>query len=120
MEPTTEIVAYNSKLEADLMLAKLREAGIDGYIVADNLGGTFPMMQMTTGGYRIMVPVSQAEEATEIAGHDEEVLDPMERSDRSALLRLLVGLSPTQLVTVLALLTTSFVGIIYAVTRGTL
>ena len=120
MEPTTEIAAYNTRLEAELVLAKLREAGIDGYIVADNLGGSFPMMQMITGGYRIMVPDSSAEEAEEIAHADEDVAQPAERSTGSALLRVLARLSPTQILTVVALLAASFIGILYAVTQGTL
>ncbi len=120
MEPTAEIAAYNTALEAELVLAKLREAGIDGYVMADNLGGSFPMMQMITGGYKVMVPESQAEEAKEIAGADEDVPQPTERSPRSALFRVLARLSPTQVLAVVALVAASFIGIVYAVTQGTL
>jgi hypothetical protein len=119
MEPTTQIAAYNTRLEADLVVAKLGEAGIDAFIVVDNLGGTFPMMQMVTGGYRVMVPETLADEATEIALADEE--DHMlPEPRRSALVRVLAGLTPTQGVVVLGLMAASLVAIVYAVTRGTL
>jgi hypothetical protein len=120
MEPTTEIASYNTQLEAELVLAKLREGGIEGYLAADNLGGTFPMMQMITGGYKVMVPESQAEEAIEIAGADTGSTEPMERSGRSALFRFLAARSPTQIVAVIGLVSASLLGVVYAVTQGTL
>jgi hypothetical protein len=118
MEPTTQIAAFNSRLEADLVVAKLAEAGIDAYITADNLGGTFPMMQMMTGGYKVMVPESQADEAAEIAAADDADYVPSPR--RSALYRVLVRLTPGQVVAVLGLVIVSIAAIIYAVTQGTL
>ena len=51
--------------------AQLAEAGIDSFIVADNAGGTFPMMQMVTGGYKVMVLTAVADEATEILTPDQ-------------------------------------------------
>lgn len=120
MAPTKEVAAFNTKLEADLAVAKLAEAGIDAFIVADNLGGTFPMMQMITGGYRVMAVVTAAEEATEILDADEDI-PAAEIAPRSpALFRVLGRLSPTQIVAVLALLAASITATLYAVTQGTL
>lgn len=120
MEPTTEIAAFNTRLEADLVIAKLAEAGIDGFVVADNLGGTFPMMQMVTGGYKVMVPETMAEEATEIVSADEGPAARTKTPRRPALSRFLEKLSPTQVLGVIALLTASILGVLYAITQGTL
>jgi hypothetical protein len=119
VEPTTEIAAFNTRLEADLVIAKLAEAGIDGFVVADNLGGTFPMMQMITGGYKVIVPESMAEEASEIAFADEGIAEAG-APRRSAVYRYLERLSPTQIFGVVALLVASMIAILYAVTQGTL
>ena len=122
MEPTTEIAAYNTQLEADLVVAVLAEAGIDSFIVADNLGGTFPMMQMITGGYKVRVLEVVAEEAREMVatdgGEDRPAPDPVPR--RSAIFRFLARLTPAQIFGVLALLATSIATTLYAVTQGTL
>ncbi len=120
MEPTTEVAAFNTRLEAELVVAKLAEAGIDTFIVADNLGGTFPMMQMITGGYKVMVLEAVLEEAREIVGADEGLPESTAAAPRSPIFRFLARLTPTQIVGVLVLLTISMVGIIYAITRGTL
>lgn len=120
MEPTVAIAAYNTKLEAELVLAKLREAGIEGFIDADNLGGTFPMMQMTTGGYKVMVPETQADEAAEIAGADAALEVNSESPPQSAVSRVLMRRSPTQVISMLALMIATLVTILYAVTQGTL
>lgn len=120
MEPTTEIAAFNTRLEADLVIAKLAEAGIDGFVVADNLGGTFPMMQMITGGYKVIVPESMAEEASDIAFADEGIAEAAGTPRRSAVYRYLERLSPTQIFGVVALLVASMITILYAVTQGTL
>lgn len=94
MEPTTEIAAFNTRLEADLVVAKLAEAGIDSFIAVDNLGGTFPMMQMTTGGYKVMVPESLAAEATAIATADDGYPIETDYAHRAALYRFLERLTP--------------------------
>lgn len=120
MEPTTEVAAFNTRLEADLVVAKLAEAGIDAYITADNLGGTFPMMQMTTGGYKVMVPESLADEAAAIAIADDDLEIETDYNRSAALYRFLERLTPGQIVAVLALLATSIVTVFLAVTRGTL
>lgn len=119
MEPTTEVAAFNTRLEADLVVAKLAEAGIDAFVIADNLGGTFPMMQMITGGYKVMVLEAVADEATEIVDTDEDVAI-VERSSRSAIFRFLAKLSPTQILGVVILLAASIAATLYAVTQGTL
>lgn len=118
MEPTTEIAAYNTKLEADLVVALLGEAGIDGLVVADNLGGAFPMMQMITGGYKVRVLEAVADEATEIIASDEALPEPEPR--RSAISRLLSGRTPTQVLGILGLLAASIAATLYAVTQGPL
>ena len=120
MERTAEIAAFNTRLEAGLVISKLAEAGIDGFVVADNLGGTFPMMQMVTGGYKVMVAETMAEEATAIAFADQDEPAAMPVPRRSALYRFLAKLSPAQIVGVLALLAVSLLGVFYAVTQGTL
>lgn len=97
MEPTSEVAALNTRLEAELVVAQLAEAGIDAFILADNAGGTLPMMQMVTGGYKVMVLTAVADEATEmLAPNDTEhvagtLQDPDEPVDP------LVGLTPVQL-----------------------
>ena len=75
MEPTSKVAALNTRLEAELVVAQLEEAGIDAFIVADNAGGTFPMMQMVTGGYKVMVLTAVADEATEILAPGERPSD---------------------------------------------
>lgn len=122
MEPTTEIAAYNTKLEADLVVAVLAEAGIDAFIVADNLGGTFPMMQMITGGYKVRVLETVAEEAREMVATDEAGDRPASDQSprRSAISRFLARLTPAQILGVLVLLATSIATTLYAVTQGTL
>ena len=120
IEPTSEIGAFNTQLEADLVVAKLAEAGIDAFIVADNLGGTFPMMQMITGGYKVFVLAAVADEASEIIETDP--IDPAAApaSRHSAIYRFLARLTPTQAVAVLAALGASLAATIFAVTQGTL
>jgi ABC-type antimicrobial peptide transport system ATPase subunit len=120
VEPTTEVAAFNTRLEADLVVAKLAEAGIEAFVVADNLGGTFPMMQMITGGYKVMVLEAMAEEAREIAIADEDVATEGSRSSRSAIFRFLARLSPTQILGVVVLLAASIAATLYAITQGTL
>lgn len=103
MEPTSEVAALNTRLEAELVVAQLNEAGIDAFIVADNAGGTFPMMQMVTGGYRVMVLTAVADEATEIlAPGDEPLIDS--EAPSSSPLDALSGYSPTQLAVLAAIL----------------
>lgn len=120
MEPTSQVVAYNTRLEADLAVAKLSEAGIDAFIVADNLGGTFPMMQMITGGYKVMVLDETIEEAREIVFADEDIPEATDGPRQSAVVRFLGRLSPTQILGVLILLAVSIGTTLYAVTQGTL
>jgi hypothetical protein len=75
MEETTEIAAFNTKLEADLTVARLADAGFDAIVLVDNAGGTIPLMQMTTGGYKVRVLVDDAPWAREVL---EEHFDPVE------------------------------------------
>ena len=119
MEPTSEVAAFNTRLEADLVVAKLDEARITRFVTADNLGGTFPMMQMITGGYKVMVLDAVVEEAAEIIGADE---GNRERSSyrTPAIARFLARLTPIQGIALLAALAASIAATIHAVTRGTL
>ncbi len=120
MEQTAEIAAFNTKLEADLAVAKLTEAGIDAFILADNLGGTFPMMQMITGGYKVHVLVALADEAREIVEADRDEPIAESRSGQPAIFRFLARLTPAQAIGVLGLLVASVAATVYAVTQGTL
>jgi hypothetical protein len=52
------VAAYNSKLEADLVVARLQTAGIGAHVWSDGLGGAFPGMPMATGGFQVMVAES--------------------------------------------------------------
>lgn len=119
MAPTAQLAAYNTKLEADLVVALLGEAGIDAFIAADNLGGTFPMMQMVTGGYRVMVLADMLEEAQEIitepVGEEPETVPR-----RSAIARMLLQLAPLQALALLLLVALSLAAVVYSVTQGTL
>lgn len=120
MAPTAELAAYNTKLEADLVVALLGEAGIDAFITADNLGGTFPMMQMVTGGYRVMVLAEMLEEAQEIIAEPTEASEPDLPPRRSAIARLLLQLTPPQMLALLLLVALSIAAVFYSVTQGTL
>ncbi|MDJ0498727.1 MAG: hypothetical protein QNJ89_12915 [Acidimicrobiia bacterium] len=96
MEPTTKVAAVNTRLEAELAVAQLAEAGIDAFIVADNAGGTFPMMQMVTGGYKVMVLTAVADEATEVLGP--MATDTASTGKPPGVLEVLRGFTPRQLV----------------------
>ena len=103
MEPTSEVAALNTRLEAELIVAQLDEAGIDAFIVADNAGGTFPMMQMVTGGYKVMVLTAVADEAAEIVAPTMSEVD--RPSDAPHAFEVLRALTPAQLtLTVIVLL----------------
>lgn len=103
MEPTSEVAALNTRLEAELVVAQLNEAGIDAFIVADNAGGMFPMMQMVTGGHKVMVLTAVADEATEVlAPGDEGLIDSAASS--STPIDVLGGFTPAQLVLLAAIL----------------
>ena len=95
MEPTSKVAALNTRLEAELVVAQLEEAGIDAFIVADNAGGTFPMMQMVTGGYKVMVLTAVADEATEVLGP--MATDPASDAQPPRALDVLRGFTPRQL-----------------------
>lgn len=95
MEPTSEVAALNTRLEAELAVAQLAEAGIDAFIVADNAGGTFPMMQMVTGGYKVMVLTAVADEATEVLGP--MATDESADGEPPGMLEVLRGFTPRQL-----------------------
>lgn len=113
MEPTTEIATFNTRLEADLVVAVLAEAGIDAFIVADNLGGAFPMMQMITGGYKVMVLVAIADEAREIVHAPDAELRP-ERVPQSWELS---NLSSTQMIGLFILLFVTIPMTLFAMNR---
>jgi len=55
------VAAYNSQLEADLVAARLGDAGIRAFVKSDGLGGTFPGMPMATGGFQVMVAEADQE-----------------------------------------------------------
>jgi hypothetical protein len=113
MEPTTEIATFNTKLEADLVVAVLAEAGIDAFIVADNLGGAFPMMQMITGGYKVMVLVAIADEAREIV----HAPDPELRPERAPQSWDLSKLTSTQMIGLFLLLFVTIPMALFAMNR---
>ena len=119
MEPTSEVAAFNTRLEADLAVAILDEAGIDALVTADNLGGAFPMMQMITGGYKVLVLTAVADEAREIIATD-TTDEPSPEPRRPAIYRFLSKLTPAQMVVLLAALGASIMATLYAVTQGSL
>ncbi|MDJ0664563.1 MAG: hypothetical protein QNJ75_08375 [Acidimicrobiia bacterium] len=119
MEPTSEVAAFNTRLEADLAVAILDEAGIDALVTADNLGGAFPMMQMITGGYKVLVLTAVADEAREIIATD-AADEPSPHPRQPAIYRFLSKLTPAQMVMLLAALGASIVATLYAVTQGPL
>ena len=119
MEPTSEVAAFNTRLEADLAVAILDEAGIDALVTADNLGGAFPMMQMITGGYKVLVLTAVADEAREIIATDTADI-PKPEPRPPAIYRFLTKLTPTQIVMVLVALGASIMATLYAVTQGPL
>ncbi len=83
MEQTTQVAAYNTELEADLAVARLAEAGIDSLISADNLGGTFPMMQMITGGFKVQVRTGDEDRAREVLAVEYEPIESPDHRNRS-------------------------------------
>jgi len=84
MEQTTQVAAYNTELEADLAVARLADAGIDSLISADNLGGTFPMMQMITGGFKVQVRTEDEDRAREVLSVEYEPIESPNRTSRSS------------------------------------
>jgi ABC-type antimicrobial peptide transport system ATPase subunit len=119
MEPTSEVAAFNTRLEADLAVAILDEAGIDALVTADNLGGAFPMMQMITGGYKVLVLTAVADEAREIIATD-AADEPRSAPRQPAIYRFLSKLTPAQMAVLLAALGASIMATLYAVTQGPL
>jgi hypothetical protein len=75
MEETTQVAAFNTRIEADVAAARLADAGIESIIIADNLGGMFPLMQMLTGGFKIRVLIDDAELAEEVLAEHFEPVD---------------------------------------------
>jgi hypothetical protein len=125
MEQTTQVAAYNTELEADLAVARLADAGIDSLISADNLGGTFPMMQMITGGFKVQVRTGDEDRAREVLSVEYQPIespdlgDPSSReqtpeaesSDRGARVRLAIYV---------VLTIAAAVAVIWSTTQGTL
>lgn len=104
MEPTSEVAALNTRLEAELVVAQLAEAGIDAYIIGDNAGGTFPMMQMVTGGYKVMVLTAVADEAAEIVAPTNPDAGDTTGSPQDPSVDALRGFSPAQMAVLAAIL----------------
>jgi len=121
MEETTQIATFNTRLEADVAVARLADAGIDSLILADNLGDTFPSMQMMTGGYKIYVVVDDASLAEEVLA---EHFEPIEyeqvdsEADEGAGIE---WIRSTRLRIILTILTVvAILALAYSVTQGTL
>lgn len=121
MEETTQIATFNTKLEADVAVARLADAGIDSFILADNLGNTFPSMQMITGGYKVHVVVDDATLAEEVlAEHfdhiEYEPVDPQPGDGTG-----IEWIRSTRLRIILTVLTVvAVLAVAYSVTQGTL
>ena len=70
MDRTTPVATFSTKIEADMAVARLTDAGIKSFVMADNLGGTFPQMQMSTGGFQVHVLSSDKDRARPILAND--------------------------------------------------
>jgi hypothetical protein len=63
MDEFVVVGAYGSELEADLVVQRLAGAGIHATTRSDNVGGTFPSMDLATGGVEVLVPEHRLAEA---------------------------------------------------------
>lgn len=70
MNEPMQVTALSTQIEADVAAARLAESGIEAYVVADNLGGTFPLMQMTTGGFKVFIRVEDEQRARAVLGQE--------------------------------------------------
>ncbi len=74
---TTTVAAYNCRIEAEIVVARLSSVGIPAYVAADNLAGNFPLMQLWEGGCRVCVPTRALHAAkNEIVRIGSNALDP--------------------------------------------
>ena len=62
---------YNSKFDADLAVAMLSDAGLEGAVMADPAHSVAPHL-VTDPGFRVVVREEVAEDARELLGHDAE------------------------------------------------
>lgn len=123
MEDTTQVAAFNTRIEVDVAAARLADDGIQSFITADNLGGTFPMMQMVTGGYKLHVLTTDEQRAAELLAEDEP-MGSRSTPEESKLLRtarLFLSTRGTRVRMTLAVLTiVAVIVVVWSTTRGTL
>ena len=62
---------YNSKFDADLAVAMLTDAGLEGAVMADPAHSVAPHL-VTDPGFRVVVREEVAEDARELLGHGVE------------------------------------------------
>jgi hypothetical protein len=124
MEETTQVAAFNTRIEVDVAAARLADEGIQSFITADNLGGTFPMMQMVTGGFKLHVLATEQERAGEVLAEEYEPIESRPTPEQSRLLgaaRLLISTRGTRLRLALFVLTiVAVIVIAWSTTQGTL
>jgi hypothetical protein len=63
MSDTIAIRSFPNRIAAEAAEAVLRTAGVEAVVVSDDAGGAAPHIGYTTGGARLMVRRSQAEQA---------------------------------------------------------
>jgi hypothetical protein len=65
------LAVYHSRLEAEVVLERLRSAGLEGELQGDDGGGMLPFLQVTQG-VALYVPVEMAERAAELLEEEDE------------------------------------------------
>ncbi|HWN10261.1 MAG TPA: DUF2007 domain-containing protein [Pyrinomonadaceae bacterium] len=64
-EEPVAIMTFDNEAEAEMARAMLEDAGVRSFVSKDDAGGMEPQLQLT-GGVRLMVSNSNAEQAREI------------------------------------------------------
>ncbi len=123
--PTTQTAAFNTRIEADVAVARLADAGIMSFVMADNLGGTFPLMQMTTGGFKIHVRTEDKQRAKDALAKHYPPIEARPGADVSVFQRAARGVASPKATRVrvalyIALTFLAVVAVALSTTRGTL
>jgi hypothetical protein len=70
----TTLEKVSSRFEAELMVGRLRNSGIEAMLLADDIGGQFPYLAQSRG-VRVMVPAADEARAREILDSLPEDID---------------------------------------------
>lgn len=60
------VAAYNNYVEANIILGRLQEEGIDCWLMDENTSTIMPVFTQAIGGIKLMVPEADVEKAKEL------------------------------------------------------